>query len=102
MWRLYQTATKTSTRPSALLDIGDAWAALQLDNAVVLFGTWVENAAQEMEKRGPESAPRWEPKYSMAQLLTPGFTLPTGQEQGVEDLAMFRATDGMKYDEVGP
>lgn len=101
MWRIYQTAKTLGQRPSTLLEIGDAWAALQLDNAVVLFGTWVENAAQEMEKRGPESAPRWEPKYSMAQLLTPGFTLPTGQERGAEDVAIFRATDDMKYDEVG-
>lgn len=79
-----------------MVQVRDAWAALQLDNAVIYFGTVIENAAQEMEKRGPESSPRWEPKYTLAQLLTPGFAL-RGQE--AESMSIVGA-DGLIVDEV--
>ena len=41
----------------------DLWTAMQFDNAVMLFGTWVENKLQE--RFGDE------PRYSLAELLDP-------------------------------
>ena len=77
--------------------IRDRLAAYQFDSAVVLFGTIIENAAQELEKRGPEDKPRWENKYTMKQLLDQNFRLPVGDvEQGFDPADI----DGMNYDEV--
>lgn len=75
--------------------IFDPWAALQFDSAVVLLGTILENAAQEQVKTGTDSAPKWEHRYTLAQLLTPGFTL--GPAQG-DELPV--GADGLIYDEV--
>lgn len=100
MWRLYQTAKATATRPSDLTGIVDRWAALQFDNAVVYLGGAIDGAAQEMANRGDDEHPRWEPKYSMAQLLDPTFRIPLEDE--AEPLrAADLQHDGMLYDEVG-
>jgi hypothetical protein len=76
VWQLYLTATATGQRPSALVNVADAWAALQFDNAVVLVGRVIENAAQEQHNAGNEQKPRWVNKYEMEQLLDPDFRLP--------------------------
>lgn len=81
--------------------VDDRWAALQFDNAVTLVGAAIENAAQEMEQRGGDDKPRWEPKYTMAQLLDPAFRLPrAGQPEsgGMDELRQIR---GIKFDVVG-
>jgi len=49
---------------------------LQFDNAVVLVGRVIENAAQEQHNAGDERKPRWVNKYEMEQLLDPAFRLP--------------------------
>lgn len=99
MWKLYQTAKATSQRPSDLVGVADRWAALQFDNAVTLVGTAIENAAQEMEKVGPEDKPRWERKYRMAQLLDPGFKLPLGVDDEASDGDLIGMA-GEYFDEV--
>lgn len=65
-------AKAASARPSDLVGIDDRWAAYQLDSAVTLVGTALENASQEMH----EVNKRMVPKYTMAQLLDPAFRLP--------------------------
>lgn len=97
MWPLYRTAKATNSRPSDLLCVEDRLAAYLFDSAVVTFGTIIENAAQELEKRGTEKEPRWEAKYTMRQLLDPDFRLPSkSAEQAIDE-----DVDGMIYDEVG-
>ena len=96
MWNLYLTSKGSHSRPSDLVGITDRWAAYQLDSAVVLLGTILENAAQEQVNVGGETSPKWERKYTMRQLLTPGFMI--GQDEG--DALPTGEVDGMLYDEV--
>lgn len=76
MWKLYNKATTYSRPPSELLRMEDEWMAYQLDNAVTLFGSTIENALQERQNVGTKKAPKWEPKYSLTQLLDNDFRLP--------------------------
>jgi len=76
MWTLYQKAKLFSRLPSELLRIGDEWIAYQFDNAVALLGTVIENESQRQHNVGSEREPKWETKYSLAQLLDDDFRLP--------------------------
>lgn len=96
MWNLYLTSKGSHSRPSDLVGITDRWAAYQLDSAVVLLGTIIENAAQEQVNVGGETSPKWERKYTLRQLLTPGFII--GQQD--EGDALPTGADGLIYDEV--
>lgn len=96
MWSLYLTAKGSHSRPSDLVGITDRWAAYQLDSAVVLLGTVIENAAQEQVNVGGDTSPKWERKYTMKQLLTPGFII--GQPDDGD--ALPTGADGLIYDEV--
>lgn len=107
-WQLYLTATATGQRPSALVHVADAWAALQFDNAVVLVGRVIENAAQEQEQVGPKNAPQWRAKYHLDELLRDDFRLPrapTAQERerasldALKQMARSRHS-GVKYTKV--
>lgn len=83
------TAKTTAQRPSALVQIRDAWAALQFDNAVTLTGVTLENASQELKEVGAGSNKKMIPKYTMTQLLDPDFRLPAPKKQqtgGLDDL----------------
>ncbi len=64
-----------------MLEVSDPWAALQLDNAVVLFGNVIDSAAQEMVQRGPEGARRWEARYTMEYLLTGGSIIGRANQE---------------------
>ena len=98
MWRLYQTAKATYSRPSALLCVADEWAAYQFDSAVAYFGLIIENASQELIDVGQEDKPRMVPRYKLGELLTPGFVI-SNEEAGGDELP--RAADGLIYDEIG-
>ncbi len=67
---------------------------------MVLFGTIVEGALQEMERRGPDNAAKWEPKYRLSELLTPGFVLGSSGRADDFDPRTLRGTAGMMVDEV--
>jgi len=56
--------------------IEDRWAAYQLDAAVTLVGTAIESALHEMQEVGAGERRRLVPRYTLAQLLDPGFRLP--------------------------
>lgn len=90
MWRLYLTAKTFGQRPSDLVGVDDRWAALQLDNAVSLVGTVIENASQEQQNVGSKEKPEWQPKYTIHQLLDADFRLPAPakptQESGIQGL----------------
>lgn len=66
-------------RPSDDLAIDDSVAAWCLDGAVLWFGTTLENALAERVNQGDAKDPRWENKYTLAQLLDPSFRLPRPQ-----------------------
>ncbi len=72
-------ARTTGQRPSTLVGIEDPWTAYQLDSAVVLVGSAIRGAAQEMREID-HGGGRKElvPRYTMAQLLDPEFRLPIG------------------------
>lgn len=80
MWTLYQKAKLFSRLPSELLRIADEWMAYQFDNAVALFGTVIENESQQRHNVGSDKEPKWEQKYSLAQLLDDDFRLPSPAE----------------------
>ena len=81
-----------------MLDLTDPWAAYQFDSAVIFFGDVIESAAQDREKVGDE----WQPKYTLPQLLTEGFTLPrqpkpsapTEQQQNQSAIGWMKTTSG--------
>jgi len=103
---LYQTATATGQRPSSLVQIEDAWAAYQFDNAVVFLGSAIEGAAQETVWIGSEKDKHLEPKYNMSQLLDTEFRLPIpgskpDQGNGLAALkSMARNVRGVKLHKV--
>lgn len=49
MWSLWQTAKAFGSRPSALLALGDTFAAYCLDNAVSEFGLALEAELSRVE-----------------------------------------------------
>lgn len=98
MWRLYTTAKATRGRPSDLVCVEDRWAAYQFDAAVSFFGVAVENAAQEQVNIGGEDTPKWTNRYTLAELLTPGFVIGDGGGDGGDELPV--GADGLIYDEV--
>ncbi len=100
MWSLYLTAKTTASRPSELLNIEDKWAAYQLDEAVVLFGTIIENALMQQVNRGTRDEPRYESKYTLQQLLTPGFVIESEQDTVSDTLDDLSGVAGIVADAV--
>ena len=101
-------AIKTAARPSDIIGIDDPWAAYQFDNAIVLIGSAIENASQEMEKHGDEKSPKWRQKYTMKQLLDPDFRLPLSdderpsrRERETDDKTFFSGLAGFSVEEIG-
>ena len=93
-------AKATATRPSEIVEIYDPWYAYQFDNAVILVGTAIENAAQELEKVGSDEKSELQPKYTMQQLLDDDFRLPlkTAVSRPIE--ADIKGVQGIMFDEV--
>lgn len=72
-------ATKYSKLPSEIIDPEqrlDSLTRYLADNAVTFFGLTIENALAERVNKGSEKEPKWEDKYTLAQLLDPAFRLP--------------------------
>lgn len=82
MWTLWRTSQETHSRPSDLVCVEDRLAAYLLDSAVVTFGTLLENALAERVNMGSERNPRWEAKYTLAELLDQSFHLPRSNKPG--------------------
>jgi hypothetical protein len=77
------------------LGIDDAWAAIQLDNAVVYFGTVIENAASETHNVGTDDKPAYRPRHTMTQLLSDGYIIqPDEDDTDLDGIA------GIMVDEV--
>jgi len=56
--------------------IEDRWTAYQFDAAVTMLGVTIENALQEQQNVGSDKQPKYEAKYTLAQLLADDFRLP--------------------------
>jgi len=59
----------------------NALAAWMLDNAVLTFGTLVENLLHETEEVQVGDHKRNQPRFTIAQLLDPTFVFPSAEEQ---------------------
>lgn len=76
MWNLWLKATKYGKMPSEIFKVSDSIAAWMLDSAVTWFGITIENALAERVKVTMGKEVHFNPKYTLARLLTPGFKLP--------------------------
>lgn len=63
MYILHELASSYGSRPSDLLCIQDRWLAYEFDNAVFMYGRWVNNKRQETDKKG-------RPLYSIEDILS--------------------------------
>jgi hypothetical protein len=70
MWSLWMVASQARARPSDLIGVMDRWAALQFDQAVIWFGTFIENKLQEVHNVGSQDKPKYEPRYTLSDLLS--------------------------------
>lgn len=72
LWRLHNLARTYSTRPSAILEVDDAYLAYQIDLACATWGIHVENRLHERDSRG-------RPRYTLEALLRdPEAPAPAG------------------------
>lgn len=75
--------------------------AYQFDNAVTLFGLTIENALQERQNVGTQKEPKWEPKYTLKELLDNDFRLPRPvQKEQPGGLAGLKALVGVRTQKV--
>lgn len=100
MWKAYLKLKTTHRLPSEDLDEQDSLAAWCVDDAVMWFGLTVENTLVERVNTGTEKEPKWEAKYTLAELLDPLFRVPTPQpvvpRKPVNGLAALMALAGKK------
>lgn len=82
-------ASQTRTRPSELLRVTDPWVAIQLDRAVIWFGTFIENKLQEVHNVGSKQEPKIEPKYKLEDLLADTPQGKPTREQFIRALSGF-------------
>lgn len=97
MWQLYQKCKTLGQRPSDELDVTNNWAAYQFNSAVVWLGIAIENALQERDNIGTDDKPEWRERYTLEQILEPGFRLPL---DAAEELELPPAVLGIVTDEV--
>jgi len=90
MWRLWRKANQFHKLPSEVFGESDALAAWMLDNAVLTFGTLVENMLHETEEIEVGDRKQSRPRYAISQLLDPAFVFPRDDDA---------AEDGGGWDE---
>lgn len=57
IWKLYRVGTQFQQRPSEVFGIrANPWLAWQFDNAVLTFGTWVQN---RLDARDEDNRPKY-------------------------------------------
>jgi hypothetical protein len=56
MWTLYNSAKTWGSRPSELLGITETYQAYCLDQAVAMFGNYVENRLANVDDKDPKKA----------------------------------------------
>lgn len=76
MWKAYQAMKVYHRRPSDDLCPDDEVAAWCLDDAVLWFGLTIEGLLSERTNIGTPDKPKWQNKYTLAQLLDPRFIVP--------------------------
>jgi len=76
MWRLWRKANQFHRLPSEVFGEDNALAAWMLDNAVLTFGTLVENMLHETVEVEVGERKQSKPRYSISQLLDPAFVFP--------------------------
>lgn len=89
MWSLWTVVKETRTRPSDLIGINDRWVALQFDQAVIWFGSFIEGKLMETHNIGTKKEPKIEPKYKLSDLLADQPNDKPTIEQYIEALSGF-------------
>lgn len=98
MWLLHRKAKEYHKLPSEVFGERDALAAYMLDNAVLAFGTLVENTLLERDEIGEGAMKQSVQRYTLSELLDPNFRLPRPDEYA--DLRSMAGVGGVVYDEV--
>lgn len=98
MWLLWRKANLAHKLPSEIFGERDPLAAWMLDNAVLTFGTIIENALLEQDEIGSGQGKQYVKRYKLAELLDPNFRLPRPQDEQLEELQTPAA--GLMFDEV--
>lgn len=99
LWRIYQIAKTTGSRPSSLLEIHDPWTAIQLDSAVCLVGSTIESALKETVEVETGDKKSFKQKYTLSQLIDPDFRFEDESRTILAD-EMFSGVDGIMFDTV--
>lgn len=76
MWDAWLNLKTYHRRASDDLEVTDSIAAWCVDGAVMWYGITIENALQERVNEGTQKQPRYEPRYTLSQLLDSDFRLP--------------------------
>lgn len=76
MWSAYQSLKTYHRRPSDVLEVTDSIIAYCIDEVVLWFGVKIENMLSERINTGAPNDPRWEDKYTLAELLDSSFHPP--------------------------
>lgn len=76
MWKAYTKLKIAHKLPSEDLREEDSIAAHCVDDAVLWFGLTVEATLTERTNTGTPKEPKWEPTYTLTQLLDPLFRVP--------------------------
>jgi hypothetical protein len=98
MWNLWRKAKEFHSLPSKVFGERDPLAAYMLDNAVLAFGTIIENALMEQHEIGSGQGKKWVKRYTITQLLDPEFKLPRPKDDEDTDFSM--PVEGIIFDEV--
>jgi hypothetical protein len=95
---VWRKATTFHLLPSQVLHEDDPLAAWMLDNAILTFGTIVENMLLERDEIGSGQHKKSVNRYTITQLLDPDFLYPRPDEESNEDFSM--PVEGIIFDEV--
>jgi len=96
MWLLWRKANQFHKLPSEIFGEDDPLAAWMLDNAVMYFGTVIENMLGERDEvAGGKSVKR----YTLARLLDESFLYPPPEDEE-EEVSDLSGTEGLIVDEM--
>lgn len=98
MWLLWRKANQFHKLPSEVFGEDDPLAAWMLDNAVMYFGTIIENMLQERDEIAVGNSKSYAKRYTLSRLLDETFLYPSPEAE--DDVSDLSGTEGLMYDEM--
>lgn len=95
MWTLWRKSTTWHKLPSELYGGLDPLPAWMLDNAVLYFGTVVENMLAETDEVAYGNSTRHVKRYTLSRLLDESFLYPNEEDEAGDE---FSAIEGLIID----